>query len=51
MNSLMAEVIEDHIREHAFRRAKPRSQQSEAADDFVDVMRSYLKDSPDRRLR
>ena len=43
MNSLMAEVMEDHIRAHAFRGAKPTSDESLAADDLVDVVRSYLK--------
>ena len=43
MNSLMAEVMEDHIREHAFRRAKPKSEASEAANDLVDLVRTYLK--------
>jgi hypothetical protein len=39
----MAEVLEDHIRAHAFRGAKPKSEESLAADDLVDVVRSYLK--------
>ena len=39
MNSLMAEVMEDH----AFRAAKPKSEESEAADDLVDVVRTYLR--------
>jgi DNA-binding FrmR family transcriptional regulator len=43
MNSLMAEVMEDHIRAHAFRAAKPKSDEAQAADDLVDVVRSYLK--------
>jgi FrmR/RcnR family transcriptional regulator, repressor of rcnA expression len=43
MNSLMAEVMEDHIREHAFRRAKPRSEESEAANDLVGLVRTYLR--------
>ena len=43
MNSLMAEVMEDHIRAHAFQAAKPRSDQSQAAEDLVDVVRAYLK--------
>ena len=43
MNSLMAEVMEDHIRAHAFRAAKPKSEESAAADDLVDVVRTYLK--------
>ncbi len=43
MNGLMAEVVEDHIRAHAFRRARPNSDEARAADDLVDVVRSYLK--------
>ena len=43
MNSLMAEVVEDHIRAHAFRRAKPQSEAAQAAEDLVDVVRTYLK--------
>ncbi len=43
MNSLMAEVVEDHIRAHAFRRAKPQSDEARAAEDLVDVVRTYLK--------
>jgi DNA-binding FrmR family transcriptional regulator len=43
MNGLMAEVVEDHIRAHAFRRAKPRSDEAQAAEDLVNVVRTYLK--------
>jgi DNA-binding FrmR family transcriptional regulator len=43
MNSLMAEVVEDHIRAHAFRREKPQSDEAQAAEDLVDVVRTYLK--------
>jgi DNA-binding FrmR family transcriptional regulator len=43
MDSLMAEVIEGHIRDHAFRGAKARSEDGEAAQDLVDIIRSYLK--------
>jgi DNA-binding FrmR family transcriptional regulator len=43
MNSLMAEVVEDHIRAHTFRRAKPQSDEAQAAEDLVDVVRTYLK--------
>jgi hypothetical protein len=35
--------MEDHIRAHAFRAAKPKSDEAQAADDLVDVVRSYLK--------
>jgi DNA-binding FrmR family transcriptional regulator len=43
MNSLMAEVMEDHIRAHAFGGTKRKSDEAQAADDLVDVVRSYLK--------
>ena len=43
MNSLMAEVVEDHIREHAFRGVRARSDEGRAAEDLVDIVRSYLK--------
>ena len=43
MNGLMAEVVEDHIRAHAFRGAKARSDQAQAADDLIGVVRTYLK--------
>jgi len=43
MNGLMAEVLEDHIRSHAFRGVKPRSADALAADELVEVVRSYLK--------
>ena len=42
-NGLMAEVLEDHIRSHAFRGARTGSEDAEAADDLVSVVRSYLK--------
>jgi DNA-binding FrmR family transcriptional regulator len=43
MNGLMAEVLEGHIRDHAFRGARPKSDEAMAADDLIDVVRSYLK--------
>jgi DNA-binding FrmR family transcriptional regulator len=43
MNSLMAEVLEDHIRAHAFRGATAASAEGRAAEELVDVVRSYLK--------
>ena len=43
MNSLMAELLEGHIRDHAFARMKPGSEDEEAAQDVIDVVRSYLK--------
>lgn len=43
MNGLMAEVLEDHIRTHAFRGTKSHSGDANAADELVEVVRSYLK--------
>ena len=43
MNSLMAEVLEDHIREHAFAGTVAGSSGSRAADELIEVVRSYLK--------
>jgi DNA-binding FrmR family transcriptional regulator len=43
MNSLMAEVLEDHVRWHAFRGTKASSDEAQAAEDVVAVLRSYLK--------
>jgi DNA-binding FrmR family transcriptional regulator len=44
MNGLMAEVIEDHIREHV---ASPTitddQERAKGADELVDVVRTYLK--------
>jgi DNA-binding FrmR family transcriptional regulator len=43
MNSLMALVVEDQIRDHAFAHAKPGSAAEDAAEELIDVVRSYLK--------
>jgi DNA-binding FrmR family transcriptional regulator len=43
MDSLMAEVLEGHIRDHAFRGARAKSDEGRAAEDLVDIIRSYLK--------
>lgn len=44
MNSLMAEVIEDHIREHvASESIADPAERARGADELVDVVRSYLK--------
>lgn len=40
INSLMAELMEDHIRNHMPRRNKASE---EAADDVIQIVRSYLK--------
>jgi DNA-binding FrmR family transcriptional regulator len=39
INSLMAEVLEDHIRDHVAT-GKPSP---EIADDLIDIVRAYLK--------
>jgi DNA-binding FrmR family transcriptional regulator len=43
MDGLMAEVIEGHIRDHAFRGTRARSEDRQAAEDLIDIIRSYLK--------
>jgi DNA-binding FrmR family transcriptional regulator len=43
MNGLMAEVMEDHIRAHAFGGEAPGSHASRAAEELIEVVRSYLK--------
>jgi DNA-binding FrmR family transcriptional regulator len=40
MNSLMGEILEDHIRNHMPRTTKSSE---EAADDVVEIVRTYLK--------
>ena len=43
MNGLMAEVLEGHLRAHAFSKTVPGSKDAEAAEDVIDVVRAYLK--------
>jgi DNA-binding FrmR family transcriptional regulator len=44
MNSLMAEVLEGHIRFHVMDRGRAgNSDRNEAAEQLIDVVRSYLK--------
>jgi DNA-binding FrmR family transcriptional regulator len=44
MAGLMAEVVEDHIRTHLVDAKKhPRALNTEAADQLMDVVRTYLK--------
>lgn len=40
INSLMGELMEDHIRHHMPRNSKSSE---EAADDVIDIIRTYLK--------
>jgi DNA-binding FrmR family transcriptional regulator len=39
MNGLLAEVIEDHVREHLV----DREQQTDAVEQLIDVVHSYFK--------
>ena len=44
MNSLMAELLEGHIRSHVLNgKQKPTSEQVAAADEVVAMVKSYLK--------
>ena len=44
MNSLMAEILEGHIKSHVLKgRQKPSSEQVAAADEVIDMVKSYLK--------
>jgi DNA-binding FrmR family transcriptional regulator len=40
INSLMAELMEDHIRNHMPKNSKSSE---EAADDVIEIVKSYLK--------
>lgn len=44
MNSLMAELLEGHIRSHVLHgKQKPSSDQEAAADEVIAMVKSYLK--------
>lgn len=44
MNSLMAEIIEDHIRMHVVDPARERdSARARGAEELIDIVQSYLK--------
>ena len=43
INSLMAEVLEDHIRLHLLSSDKATTQPEELAEDMIDLVRAYLK--------
>jgi len=44
MTGLMAEVVEDHVREHLVDRKKhPGALNTDAAEQLLDVVRTYLK--------
>jgi DNA-binding FrmR family transcriptional regulator len=43
INSLMAEVLEDHIREHLMPPGEHGLPSHEVAEDLIDLVRAYLK--------
>lgn len=44
LNSLMAELLEGHVRNHVLNgKQKPTSKQVAAADEVIDMVKSYLK--------
>jgi DNA-binding FrmR family transcriptional regulator len=44
VNGMMAEVVEDHIREHMMAaNRKPTREEIQASDELVEVLRSYIR--------
>ena len=43
INSLMAEVLEDHIRNHMMVGAEPSMPPTLVAEDLIELVRAYLK--------
>jgi len=43
INSLMAEVLEDHVRHHITGSEKGAVPAAELAEDLIDLVRAYLK--------
>lgn len=43
INSLMAEVLEDHIRLHMLSPEKSSMDSTELAEDLIELVRAYLK--------
>lgn len=43
MNSLMAEVIEDHIRMHVVDPDRERGSRAKGAEDLIEIVQAYLK--------
>ncbi|MGH9918062.1 MAG: metal/formaldehyde-sensitive transcriptional repressor [Nitrososphaerales archaeon] len=43
IHSLMAEVLEDHIRLHLLDEKRSRSMSPELGEDLIDLVRAYLK--------
>ena len=42
INGMMAEVVEDHIQMHMMA-AKPSREETLAADELIDVLKSYIR--------
>jgi DNA-binding FrmR family transcriptional regulator len=49
INSLMAEVLEDHIRLHMMNRDEAQFPSQAIAEDLIDLVRAYLKCRSARR--
>ena len=43
MNSLMAEIIEDHIRAHVVDPDRERGSRARGAEELIDIVQAYLK--------
>jgi DNA-binding FrmR family transcriptional regulator len=43
MNSLMAEIIEDHIREHVVDPDHERGSRGKGAEELIEIIQAYLK--------
>jgi FrmR/RcnR family transcriptional regulator, repressor of frmRAB operon len=43
MNSLMAEVIEDHIRMHIVDPDRERGSRAKGAEELIEIVQAYLK--------
>jgi DNA-binding FrmR family transcriptional regulator len=43
MNSLMAEIIEDHIREHVVDPDHERGSRAKGAEELIDIIQAYLR--------
>jgi DNA-binding FrmR family transcriptional regulator len=43
MNSLMAEIIEDHIREHVVDPARERGARGKGAEELIEIVQAYLR--------
>jgi DNA-binding FrmR family transcriptional regulator len=43
MNSLMAEIIEDHIRMHVVDPDRERGARARGAEELIEIVQSYLK--------